>query len=184
MADPPSSPSEPAAPPAELRVTLGRLWFDPHRVIYATIILMSAYALYDEGADPFGTRALAEMFAMTLAPLFALAMAHAFSDALDLQIRNGRRLNRHDRRHLAAVNLQFFYAAVPPTAIIVLLALLHWDANDIIDLVQLFGIGSLAFWGVYAARVAQLGRWAQVRFGINYAVMGIIVITVELILTH
>ena len=41
---------------------------------------------------------------LALAPVFALAMAHAFSDALDLQIRLGRRLTGRDRRHLLATN--------------------------------------------------------------------------------
>jgi len=182
MAEP--QPAAPARAPVDLTLHFGPFRFDAHRIIYATIILMSAYALYDEGTDPFGTRALVEMFAMTLAPLFALAMAHAFSDALDVQIRNGRRLDRHDRRHIAAMNVQYMYTAVPPTGLIVVLALLHWDANAIIEIVQLIGLGSLAFWGVYAARIAGLGRWAQVRFGVNYAIMGVIVITVELILTH
>ncbi len=181
--EPPGQPPHEAGP-ADLMMHFGPLWFDAHRVIYATIILLSAYALYDEGTDPFGTVALVEMVAVTISPLFALAMAHAFSDAIDLQIRNGRRLNRHDRRHLAAVNAQYLYVAVPPTAIIALLSLLRWDANTIIEIVQLIGLGTLAFWGAYAARVARLGRWTQVRFAASYLVMGALVIIVELILTH
>ena len=168
----------------DLTMHVGPLYFDAHRVVYATIILMTAYALYDEGTDPFGPGPLLEMFGLSIAPLFALAMAHAFSDAIDLQIRNGRRLNRHDRRHIASTNLQYLYVAIPPMAIIVLLSLLQLDADDIIGIVQVLGILSLAFWGAYAARMAGLGRWPQTRFALGYGIMGIIVITVELILTH
>lgn len=168
----------------DLTMHVGPLYFDAHRVVYATIILMTAYALYDEGTDPFGPGPLLEMFGMSIAPLFALAMAHAFSDAIDLQIRNGRRLNRHDRRHLLSTNLQYLYVAIPPMAIIVLLSLFGWAANDIVSFVQLLGIGSLSFWGVYAARKAGLSRWAQTRFAVAYAIMGIVIIVVELILTH
>lgn len=168
----------------DLTMHVGPLYFDAHRVVYATIIMMTTYALYDEGTDPFGVLPLVEMFSMSIAPLFALAMAHAFSDAIDLQIRNGRRLDRHDRRHLVSTNLQYLYVAIPPMAVIVLLSLFHWAANDIVSFVQVLGIGSLAFWGVYAARKAGLGRWPQVRFAVGYGVMGIVIITVELILTH
>ena len=168
----------------DLTMHVGPLYFDAHRVVYATIILMTTYALYDEGTDPFGPGPLIELFGLSLAPLFALAMAHAFSDAIDLQIRNGRRLNRHDRLHLMTTNLQYLYVAIPPMALIVLLSLFQWHANDIVSFVQVVGIGSLAFWGAYAARRAGLGRWLQVRFAFGYAIMGLIIITVELILTH
>ena len=112
-------------------------------------------------------------------------MAHAFSDALDLQIRNGRRLSWHDRRHLIWPRTSSTStSAIPPILLTIALALLGWDANDVVGMVQLLGLASLFVWGVFAARKAGLGRWGQTRFGFNYAVMGLIVIGVELILTH
>ena len=175
--------SEPG-PTAELKLSIGPLTFDPHRVIYATIILMTAFAIYDQGTDPFSAIPLVSMFGVALAPLFALAMAHAFSDALDLQIRHGRRLTGHDRRHLLATNLEYLYVAIPPIVLGSFLALLGWDANDVVGTMQALGLASLVFWGVYAARTANLGAWSQVRFGASYGVMGLLVILVELILTH
>jgi hypothetical protein len=168
----------------ELKLRIGPLTFDPHRVIYATIILMTAFAIYDQGKDPFAAVPLVTMFGVALAPLFALAMAHAFSDALDLQIRNGRRLTAHDRRHLLATNLEYLYVAIPPILLGSALALLGWNANDVVATMQGLGLASLVFWGVYAARTARLGAWTQVRFGISYSVMGLLVILIELILTH
>jgi len=174
----------PALSPVRLQLKVWRLTFDPHRVIYATIMLMTAFALYDEGTDPFKRGSLFELIRVTLAPLFALAMAHAFSDALDLQIRNGRRLTGADRRHLIGSNMEYLYVAIPPILLTILLALFGWDANDIVGLVQLLGVASLFFWGVFAARTAHLARWRQFTFGFNYALMGLIVIGVELLITH
>ena len=111
-------------------------------------------------------------------------MAHAFSDALDLQIRYQRRLTGADRRHLAASNLQYLYVAIPPMLLIVALGLLQWDANDIIGLVQVMGLLSLGWWGYYAGRKAKVSRLRRWTFAINYALMGLIVILVELGLTH
>ena len=182
MTDPAELSTVPS--PATLKVRVWRFTFDPHRVIYATIMLMTAFAIYDEGTDPFERGPLIELIGISLAPLFALSMAHAFSDALDLQIRNGRRLTGHDRRHLLVENLEYLYVAIPPIVLTIVLAMLGWDANNVVGLVQLLGIASLFVWGVFAARKAGLGRWTQTRFGFNYAVMGMIVIAVELILTH
>ena len=89
-------------------------------------------------------------------------MAHAFSDALDVQIRNGRRLTGADRRHLLWSNLEYIYVAIPPILLTIALALLGWDANDVVFVVQILGLASLFFWGAYAARTAGLGGWRQV----------------------
>jgi len=168
----------------DLRFRLGFMWFDPHRVIYATIILMTAYALFDEGTTPLTQRSYLEVIGVSIAPVFALAMAHAFSEALDLQIRFGRRLSGHDRRQLAKANLQYLYVAIPPMAIMAVLMIFQWNANDIITLVQVLGLASLFFWGSYAGKKAGLSPIRRLSFGFGYLLMGLFVITVELLITH
>jgi hypothetical protein len=168
----------------DLQFRVGRLSMDPHRIIYATILLMTAYAIYDEGTAPLQRGTYVALLGLSIAPLFALAMAHAFSDALDLQIRYQRRLTGADRRHLAASNLQYLYVAIPPMVLIVVLGLLQWDANDVIGLVQVMGLLSLGWWGYYAGRKANVSRIRRWTFALNYALMGLVVILVELALTH
>jgi hypothetical protein len=163
---------------------IGRLRMDPHRIIYSTILLMTAYAIYDEGDTPFDGQGYIALIGVSIAPLFALAMAHVFSDALDMQIRNGRRLTGHDRRHLLATNLQYVYVAIPPMMVIAVLGLLAWDANDVLGVVQLMGVLSLGWWGWFAGRKAGVSRARRAWFAFSYAVMGLVVIGVELILTH
>ncbi len=36
----------------DLQFRVGRSSMDPHRIIYATILLMTTYAIYDEGTAP------------------------------------------------------------------------------------------------------------------------------------
>jgi hypothetical protein len=179
-----SEPPIGAEAPLDLRLQLGRFAMDPHQIIYGTIMLMVAYALYDEGTDPLGTGPLIELIAISFAPLFALAMAHGFSEALDFQIRHGRTLSWGDRRRLVVENSKYLLIAIPPIIIMTVLTMFSWHANDIIGLVQLLGLLSLSFWGAYAARKAGLGKGRQFVFAINYGLMGLFVILVELLITH
>jgi hypothetical protein len=168
----------------DLEFRVGRLSMDPHRIIYATILLMTAYAIYDEGTAPLKTGAYVDLVGLSIGPLFALAMAHAFSDALDIQIRYQRRLTGHDRRHLLWTNLQYLYVAIPPMLLILGLGLLQWDANVVLEFVQLMGLLSLGWWGYYAGRKAQVSRPRRWMFALNYALMGLVVIAVEQLIAH
>ena len=178
--DPPAT----TEPPLDLQLNVWRLSLDPHRIIYATILLMTAYAIYDEGTLPLDRRGYLALFGLSIGPLFALAMAHAFSDALDLQIRNGRRLTGHDRRHLLATNLQYLYVAIPPLLVIAALGTLRWDANDVLLVVQVLGLLSLGWWGWFAGMKAGVSMGRRAWFAVSYTVTGAIVIAVELALTH
>lgn len=162
----------------------GLLSADPHRVIYATILLITAYTIYDEGVETIRADAYLDLVGLSVAPLFALSMAHAFSDALDLQIRTKRRLTGHDRRHLFVSNLQYMTMAVPPVALITVLAALGLAANLVLDAVQVLLLLSLGGWGYFAGRkagVRPLRRWT---FAASYFLMGLVVIVVELLLTN
>lgn len=179
MSQAPESGSE-----RDLKLRFLGLQFDPHRLIYATIILIAALSIYEESDEALNTQTVLVLSAILIAPLFALTMAHAFSDALDLQIKLGRRLNGHDRRHVLFSNLEYMYVAVPPLLIALILGPTSIPGSDVIDLILLLGLISLFMWGVFAARKAGLKAWGQVRFGVNYAVMGLLIVIVELILTH
>lgn len=170
--------------PEELRLRIWFLVLDPHALIYSTIILMTSYALFDEGTESLGRQAWFEFVGIGFAPLFALAMAHSFSDALDFQIRNGRRLAGRDRRRLLLHNSQYLFAFVPAIVILGILTLATVDANVAVDIVMLVGLASLFFWGAFAAHKAKLHWIRQVTFGLSYGFMGFIVLIVELAITH
>jgi len=60
-------------PPRPLLRFLGLDW-DPHRLIYGTIILMVALGIYEESDDVFDQGTLLELLAVVIAPLFALLL--------------------------------------------------------------------------------------------------------------
>lgn len=168
-----------------LKIRFLGLSFDPHRLIYSTIILIATLSIYDDSVPrEFDTMTALALSAVIIAPLFALTMAHAFSDALDLQIKLGRRLNSHDRRHLMRINLEYMYIAIPPLVLALILGPTAIAPEVIIDIVLVMGLISLFFWGIFAAQKAGLRRWGQIRFGVNYLAMGLIIVIVELLLTH
>lgn len=180
----PSSPDG-HSDPEKLKIRILGLSFDPHRLIYSTIILIATLSIYDDSTpEEFDTWTALALSAVIIAPLFALTMAHAFSDALDLQIKLGRRLNGQDRRHLLRINLEYLYIAIPPLALALVLGPTAVAPGLIIDIVLVMGLISLFFWGMFAARKAGLRRWGQIRFGVNYLAMGLIIVIVELILKH
>jgi hypothetical protein len=110
-----SAQPPPVGDPHDIQFRVGPLVLDPHVLIYSTLMLLTAYALFDEGTELLVEGAWAGLIGITIAPLFALSMAHAFSDALDTQIRTGHRLTGAERRKIAADNLQYMYIGVPPT---------------------------------------------------------------------
>ena len=69
----------------------------------AIIILMVALAVYSEEAEPWSCTPFMDLMVVVFAPLTALSLAHAFSDALDVQIRTGKRLSAKERRHLLGI---------------------------------------------------------------------------------
>jgi hypothetical protein len=119
-----------------------------------------------------------------VAPLFALAMAHAFSEALDLQIRFHRRLNKHDRRHVFIVNMQYLYPCIGPVVFAFVATLLDWDVSVTTWIILIALFISLFWWGFYAGRRARLTVGRQLVFGTGYALLGLIVLVVELWMTH
>ncbi|MDO9486512.1 MAG: hypothetical protein Q7K25_10690 [Actinomycetota bacterium] len=168
--------------PRHIQVSVVAL--EPHALIYSTIMLMVAYSLFDEGPKPLLDGALLELIAVGLASLFALSMAHLFTDALDTQILLRRRLTGRDRIRILLNNLQYMYVAIPAILILLLLAPLNWAADAAVGVLMLVGLATLFFWGTFAARKAGLSRWRQLSFGLSYGFIGILVLLVELALTH
>lgn len=166
------------------RLRIGRIWVDPRAAIYATIIMITALTVFDEANGDMTWDMFKRTSAVLIAPLFALAMAHAFSEALDLQIRFHRRLNKHDRRHVLIMNLQYLYACIPPVLFALIATIFGWDAGFTTWAILIALFVSLFWWGFYAGRRARLPLGRQFTFGIGYSLLGLIVLIVELWMTH
>jgi hypothetical protein len=173
-----------ATPHEDPRLRIGRIWVDPRAAIYATIIMITALTVFDEGTGDMTWNSFKRTTAVIIAPLFALAMAHAFSEALDLQIRFHRRLNKHDRRHVFIVNMQYLYPCIGPVIFALIATIFSWDAGFTTWVILIALFISLFWWGFYAGRRARLPLGRQLVFGCGYALLGLLVLVVELFLTH
>jgi hypothetical protein len=171
-------------PHEDPRLRIGPIRVDPRSAIYATIIMITALTVFNEGTGTMDWPMFKRVTAVIIAPLFALAMAHAFSEALDLQIRFHRRLTRHDRRHVFIVNLQYLYPCITPVAFALIATLFGWGASITTWIILIGLFISLFWWGFYAGRRARLPIMRQLVFGIGYSFLGLIVLVAELWLTH
>lgn len=166
-------------------VHLGRIPFDPHRLIYATIILMvTLTAAGDIDIDAIEGQGILDLVAIVFFPLLALSMAHSFSDALDIQIRTGKRLVRADRIRLLLDALQYLSVGVPVVIVGVVVSLAGGKIDVAVDVAGNLYALSLIVWGVVAARAAGLGPWVQVRFGLVYGLLGLGIVVVEYAILH
>jgi hypothetical protein len=166
-------------------VHLGRIPFDPHRVIYATIILVvTLTAAGDLDIDGRDGRGLIDLVTIVFFPLLALSMAHSFSDALDIQIRTGRRLVRSDRIRLFLDAMQYLSVGVPVVIVGIVVSVAGGNIDVAVDVAGNMYALSLIVWGVVAARAAGLGRWVQVRFGLVYGLLGLGIVVVEYAVLH
>ena len=166
------------------RLQVGSLWIEPRVVIYATLIQMTAYALFDVPDIPISVDGFNVLFWVAIVPMFALAVAHAFSEVLDLQIRLPRRMNWADVVVILHSNLQFLYVSLVPIILLSVAWLLGMSANSAVNIVLYFCLVSLAGWGAYGARQAGLRAWPCVMFGAAYACLGAFIVLLEIFIRH
>ena len=166
------------------RLQVGSLWIEPRVVIYATLIQMTAYALFDVPDIPIAFAGFSVLFWVAVVPMFALAVAHAFSEVLDLQIRLRRRMNWADVVVILHSNIQFLYVSLIPIILLCLAWLLGFSQSTAINMVLYLGVISLAGWGAYGARQAGLRAWSCVMFGAAYACLGALVVLLEIFIRH
>ena len=163
---------------------IGKIPFDPHRLIYATIILMVSLAVYNQEGDAWSGSPLADLAIVVFAPLVALSLAHAFADALDVQIRTGQSLTTKQRRHLLGVAAQYVIVGVPVVALALAWNALQHDPRDVVRFVEIFGVASLSLWGAFAARRSGLSLSRQLRWACTYGLLGFAIVLVEVAFTH
>ena len=132
-----------------VQLYVGKVAFDPHRLIYATIILMLALAVYNQEAESWSGTPFMDLVVVVFAPLLALSLAHAFSDALDVQIRTGKRLSAKERRHLLGIAVQYVAVGVPVVALGLVWLTVQQDPRAVVRVAEALGVASLFFWGAF-----------------------------------
>lgn len=166
------------------RLQIGPLWIDPRVVVYATIIQMTAYAIYDPVESAVTLDGFIQLFWIAVVPMCALAIAHGFSEVLDLQIRIRRSIKWHDLRVILHSNVQFLYVSLIPIILLLICWLINVSEKSAVNFILYLGIISLAGWGGFGARRSGLQRWQWLLFGAAYACLGAIVVLLEILIRH
>jgi hypothetical protein len=122
------------------------------RIVVMTISWMCSLIIYD-GWD---TLRFVDVAAIILGPIAAIFAAHVFAGTLTERVRLGRGLTRRERVSLFAGESQFLLLALPPLALLSVLAALGVSYTNIIKVIIGAGIASLGFWGGFAGHRAGL----------------------------
>jgi hypothetical protein len=147
-------------------------------VIYTTITLLCVLIIYD-GWDQLQ---FSDVVAVIMGPIVAIFLSHVFGAALGTRVALGRPLTRRERRAVFVEECRFLLIAVPPLAILVVLAIAGVSYTRIIQVIVLTGLLSLGVWGGLAGRRAGLTGWAMV-FSIAYGLLlGGIILVLQAIL--
>ena len=137
---------------------VGRLKIRVDRVIYTTIMLMAVLIVY----DGWEQLRFVGVVAVILGPILAIFLSHVFGAALGTRVALGRPLSRRERRAVFVEECRFPLVAVPPLAILVVLAIAGISYARIIQVIVLTGVLSLGVWGGLAGRRAGVTGWALV----------------------
>jgi hypothetical protein len=97
--------------------------------------------------------------AVILGPISAIFLSHVFGAALGTRVALGRPLTRRERRAVFVEECRFLLVAVPPLAILVVLAIAGVSYTRIIQVIVLTGVLSLGVWGGVGGRRAWLTGW-------------------------
>jgi hypothetical protein len=137
---------------------VGRFGIRIDRVIYTTITLMSVLIIYDGWA----TLRLREVVAVIVGPIVAIFLSHVFGEELGTRVSLGRPLTGAERRAVIAEQSRFLLVPLPPLIILLVLAAAGVSYGRIIQVIVVFGVLSLGFWGAVAGRRSGLSGWSLV----------------------
>jgi hypothetical protein len=169
---------------ALLSLRVAGLPIDPRIAVYSTIILMSGLALLDFQDTELSWSQWAKVFGAAFAPVAAVAVAHAFADALGYEVRTQTRLDAKAMGHIVRHNIQFFYVAVITLVILAPSLALNVAASTAANILMIIGTANLVGWGTFAGRRVGLGWRGVLIYALAYGFVGVIVVLVKYWLTH
>jgi hypothetical protein len=172
LVDEPFAESTAVVAVGPVRIPVG-LW------VYGTVTLLSVLVVFEGWQDLRGPFAVV---LVTVGPAIALMLAHLFGEALDEHIRLHRPLRRHEWREAVVDSAVFLLMVVPLLAVLLVGQVLRLDLGVTVRLMLWLGVLSLGFWGWLAGRHAGLRGWRLVGSAVAGLVIGLVVISLQLIL--
>ncbi len=149
------------------------------RLAYATIVLMSVLVVYD-GWEQLAT--FIGVAVVILGPILALAAAHFFSEVLQAYAQLRRPLTGAELWWRVVDQIQDLFAAVPALVVLALGWISPLDARSTIALLMWTGVVTLIGLAALAGRRAGLRGWAWVLAALSGGLVGLIVISLQIIL--
>jgi hypothetical protein len=149
------------------------------RLTYMTVILMSVLVVYDGWGD---LTTFAGIAAVVVAPVLATAIAHAFSEALDLIAHQRRPLRAHEWRHVLADQVHLLLVAVPPLLVLGLGFITPLDPRGTVAVMLWTGFATLVVLTALAAWRAGLRGWRLLAAGAAGGLLGLVVIALQVVL--
>ena len=148
--------------------------------LYGTIVVMATVAAGSSGNETNAWR-LATVVAVTVLVLWiAHVYAHAIAESLEL----GRRLDRAEFAAVARREWAIPAAAVAPVGALVLAALGVLGEHTGVRLALGFGVVTLAAQGARYATLEQLSRSGKLASIALNVLLGLVIVTLEVLLAH
>jgi hypothetical protein len=170
------APGDGAAPLSQRRVRRSSL----SEAIYGTILwlsLIAALSLDDQ------ISAL-EIAVSMLVTVFVFWLAHVYSNLLARWVESHHRLDRAGIRRLAREEWPLVTSALPPAGILLLAQFGLYAKAAGVTIALVFGVVSLAGWGVAAGRQAGLTTAGMIGVGALSATFGLVVVALKALVQH
>lgn len=171
-------------PAEQTQVSVGPIRANPRVSVYAVVMLLVMYAVWEEPDDTFGLRAYITLVVATFLMLVAVALSHLLAELLDKQIRLGSKIDWSDLRRLVAINSQFLLTTIPVAIALLLPLALHWSGESGADELIALGLAALLFWGILAGARVGYGLIGRAGMGLAYLAVGGIVVLMKLVIGH
>jgi hypothetical protein len=151
---------------------------DLERLTYATVVVMAVLAVYTGWTQlSFAAAAL-----VVIAPVLALAIAHAFSEALHAHAAHQRPLTAAEWRSTAWHQVHLLLAAVPPLIVLTLGRLTSLDVRSITRTLLATGVVTLIGLTSIAARRAGYRGAKWLAASLTGGLIGLVVISLQVAL--
>ena len=149
------------------------------RLVYATVVLMSVLVVYDGWQE---LASFAGLVAVIMAPMLALAIAHLFAEVLQAHAELRRPLTASEWARFTRDQVPWFLAAVPPLVMLGIGWVSPLDALTTISVLIWTGLLTLVALAAVAGHRAGLRGWRWLVAALSGGVVGLIVISLQVVL--
>jgi len=147
--------------------------------VYGTIVAMATItAAYSTVRDPWRVEVI------VLTTLFVLWVAHVYSHGLGESIVRGHRIDRPELKSLARRELGILFAAVGPSAALILGAVDVLHENTSVWVALGVGLATLAVEGLRYARLEKLSVWGTLAVTASNLGLGVLVVILKIAVSH